>query len=105
MKHDDEKCFWTDTYYSSMDKMEHMYKAYGLKIIEHFAQDGMTPLLREKVDSLNANYENINREVQTPLFTISHRLLISGLKTRFFGSLAHHSRKHIFNIHNKKFLS
>lgn len=54
LKHDDEKCFWTDTYYSSMDEMEDLYKRNGLQVIEHFAQDGMSPLLREKVDSFNA---------------------------------------------------
>lgn len=53
LKHDDEKCFWTDTYYSSMDEMEEMYKRNGLQVIEHFAQDGMSPLLQEKVDSFN----------------------------------------------------
>lgn len=54
LKHDDEKCFWTDTYYSSMDEMEELYIRNGLKIIEHFAQDGMSPLLRERIDALSA---------------------------------------------------
>lgn len=53
LKHDDEKCFWTDTYYSSMDEMEELYKRNELQVIEHFAQDGMSPLLREKVDAFN----------------------------------------------------
>lgn len=53
LKHDDKKCFWTDTYYSSMDEMEELYKRNGMQVIEHFAQDGMSPLLREKVDSFN----------------------------------------------------
>ena len=25
LRHDDEKCFWTDTYYSSSEEMEHLY--------------------------------------------------------------------------------
>lgn len=29
LKHDDEKCFWTDTYYSSKDEMESIYRRYG----------------------------------------------------------------------------
>jgi len=55
LKHDDEKCFWTDTYYSDFDEMEKLYNANKLKIIDHFAQDGLSPLLGEKVDSLNTS--------------------------------------------------
>ena len=51
LKHDDEKCFWTDTYYSSKEEMELIYGKYGLEIIDHFAQDGLTPLLSDKVDN------------------------------------------------------
>ena len=53
LKHDDEKCFWTDTYYSSKEEMEMIYGIYGLDIIDHFAQDGLAPLLSHKVDSWN----------------------------------------------------
>jgi len=53
LHHDDEKCFWTDTYYSSADEMESLYKQFGLSIVDHFAQDGATPLFAEKVDSWN----------------------------------------------------
>lgn len=48
--HDDEKCFWTDTYYSSKEEMESLYGNHGLEIIDHFAQDGLAPLLSHKVD-------------------------------------------------------
>lgn len=51
LKHDDEKCFWTDTYYSSKEEMELMYKKHNLEIIDHFVQDGLAPILSEKVDS------------------------------------------------------
>ncbi|MDE6740101.1 MAG: class I SAM-dependent methyltransferase, partial [Lachnospiraceae bacterium] len=44
LKHSDEKCFWTDTYYSSKEEMEQLYFSKNLKIIDHFAQDGMAPL-------------------------------------------------------------
>ena len=54
LKHDDANCFWTDTYYASPDEMEKLYKEHSLEIINHFAQDGISPLLKEKVDSLNA---------------------------------------------------
>ncbi len=30
--------------------MEELYKRNGLEVIEHFAQDGRSPLLREKVE-------------------------------------------------------
>jgi ubiquinone/menaquinone biosynthesis C-methylase UbiE len=54
LRHDDPKCFWTDTYYSSFDEMQDLYKQYNLDIVEHFAQDGLTPLFSEKVDKWNA---------------------------------------------------
>lgn len=50
LRHDDEKCFWTDTYYASSEEMEKLYHNKHLQIIDHFAQDGITPLLHEKVD-------------------------------------------------------
>lgn len=53
LKHDDPKCFWTDTYYSSYDEMQDLYKKYKLKIKEHFAQDGLTPLFHKKADHWN----------------------------------------------------
>lgn len=53
LKHDDEKCFWTDTYYSSKEEMETIYGKHGLEIIDHFAQDGLAPLLSHKVDNWN----------------------------------------------------
>ena len=53
LKHDDEKCFWTDTYYSSKEEMKSVYEKYGLKVVDHFAQDGLTPLLAKKVDTWN----------------------------------------------------
>ena len=53
LKHDDEKCFWTDTYYSSKEEMESIYEEHGMEIIDHFAQDGLAPLLSHKVDNWN----------------------------------------------------
>lgn len=51
LRHDDEKCFWTDTYYATKSEMEQMYKDNGVDVIDHFAQDGITPLLSQTVDS------------------------------------------------------
>ena len=53
LKHDDEKCFWTDTYYATKQEMEQMYLENGIEIIDHFAQDGATPHFASKVDSWN----------------------------------------------------
>ena len=53
VRHDDENCFWTDSYYSSKDEMEQLYRDYKLTIIDHFAQDGITPILKQKVDNWN----------------------------------------------------
>lgn len=48
--HDDPKCFWTDTYYSSYDEMQKLYKDNGIECIDQFAQDGLTPLFHNRVD-------------------------------------------------------
>lgn len=53
LHHDDEKCFWTDTYYATKNEMEDLYRKYGLEIVDHFAQDGTTPLFAKKVDKWN----------------------------------------------------
>lgn len=50
LRHDDEKCFWTDTYYSSSEEMEQLYQNHGLMVLDHFAQDGATPHFSSKVD-------------------------------------------------------
>lgn len=50
LRHDDERCFWTDTYYSSSEEMEQLYSQYGLTVIDHFAQDGLTPQFGKTVD-------------------------------------------------------
>lgn len=50
LRHDDEKCFWTDTYYSSKQEMEELYIKNGLDIVDHFAQDGAAPSYSNVVD-------------------------------------------------------
>ena len=54
LRHDDEKCFWTDTYYATKVEMEQMYREYHLEIVDHFAQDGTTPAFAAKVDKWDA---------------------------------------------------
>lgn len=53
LHHDDEKCFWTDTYYSAPEEMEQLYQRYGVTVIDHFAQDGATSHFSGKVDAWN----------------------------------------------------
>lgn len=50
LRHEDPKCFWTDTYYSSYDEMQALYEQYGLDVAAHFAQDGLATLFRDQVD-------------------------------------------------------
>jgi len=40
-------------YYSSKEEMEFLYQSHRLSVTDHFAQDGLAPLLHEKVDSWN----------------------------------------------------
>ncbi len=50
LDHEDPKCFWTDTYYSSYEEMVKIYSSLNLEIIDHFAQDGLAPMLYDTVD-------------------------------------------------------
>lgn len=53
LKHDDPNCFWTDTYYASPEEMEKYYSEKSIEILDHFAQDGISPMLSNVVDSWN----------------------------------------------------
>jgi Methylase involved in ubiquinone/menaquinone biosynthesis len=53
IKYDDPNCFWTDTYFSSPDEMDSLFRKHKLEVIEHFAQDGISPFLKDKVDALD----------------------------------------------------
>ena len=53
LRHDDEKCFWTDTYYATKQEVEQLYIENGIEIVDHFAQDGSTPAFANKVDTWN----------------------------------------------------
>lgn len=86
LHHDDEKCFWTDTYYSSDEEMEKLYQSYGVEVIEHFAQDGATPHFAQKVDTWNAEQFKIWCEYhysicrQKSLLGASNHVVIIGRK-------------------------
>lgn len=53
INHDDTDCFWTDTYYAAPEEMELQFQMADLHIVEHFAQDGITPKLGEDVNNWN----------------------------------------------------
>ena len=50
LRHDDEKCFWTDTCYATKQEMETLYMQNNVEIIDHFAQDGLAPSFSDIVD-------------------------------------------------------
>lgn len=86
LHHDDEKCFWTDTYYSTCEEMEELYRKNGLAVVDHFAQDGTTPQFAEKVDKWNDDefkvwcdyHYNVCREKS--LLGASNHVIIAGRK-------------------------
>lgn len=51
--HDDKNCFWTDNYFSTPEAIEELIKNHGIEIIDHLATDGITPFLRDKIDTLS----------------------------------------------------
>lgn len=53
LRQEDEKCFWTDTYYATAEEMETLYRQLGLVVVDHFAQDGVAPQFADKVDRWN----------------------------------------------------
>lgn len=74
LRHEDPKCFWTDTYYSSYDEMQRLYINNNLDIITHFAQDGLAPLFNKIVDQWS--YEQFNTWFQYHLSVCSDRAMI-----------------------------
>ncbi|HHZ06471.1 MAG TPA: methyltransferase domain-containing protein, partial [Clostridiales bacterium] len=59
LRHDSPNCFWTDTYYASPQEMEQLLRNHSLEIVDHFAQDGISTTLGEKIDRLNDEQFNI----------------------------------------------
>ena len=51
LRHEDEKCFWTDSYYATKKEMEELYRQKGVEIVDHFSQDGLTPMFASVVDT------------------------------------------------------
>lgn len=51
LRQDDPNCFWTDTYYSSYEEMQRLFKENDLEVVMHFAQDGLAPMFCNNVDN------------------------------------------------------
>ena len=49
----DEDCYWTDAYYSTPEEIEQLLEEFEVERIDHVATDGLSPLLRDTVDSMN----------------------------------------------------
>ena len=50
LQHEDRDCFWTDSYYSSAEEMEQFYQEHQLIVVDHFAQDGISTLIRKNIN-------------------------------------------------------
>jgi len=81
--HDDPNCFWTDSYYATPEEMENLLAKYDLKILDHLATDGLSPFLKEKVDSMNddefetwCNYHYLVCREKSILGASNHGLII-----------------------------
>lgn len=46
---------WTDTWFATPQGMEDALRDTGLAVVDHFAADGLSPMLRERVDALSAD--------------------------------------------------
>ncbi len=49
LRRGDPGCMWTDAYYASAAEMTALFRARGLQITAHFAQDGAAPLFRDDI--------------------------------------------------------
>lgn len=83
----DPDCFWTDTYFATPAIAEGWLEAQGCAVIDHFAADGLSPLLRERVDALNTAQFDIWRRAhwetcrEPSLLGISNHGMAIGRKT------------------------
>lgn len=53
IRSDDPDCFWTDTWYADPMEMETLMTGSGCAVVDHFMQDGLSPLLKDRVDNLS----------------------------------------------------
>lgn len=53
IRDEDTFCFWTDSYYATTEEMEKIFKDFSIDIIDHLATDGISPMLRDKIDKMS----------------------------------------------------
>jgi 2-polyprenyl-3-methyl-5-hydroxy-6-metoxy-1,4-benzoquinol methylase len=84
LRSSDKDCFWTDCYFATPSEMVEIVEAKNMQVLDHLASDGVTPLLRERVDGLSEDefriwcehHYSICREPSI-LGTSNHGLLIA----------------------------
>lgn len=84
LRSSDEDCFWTDCYFATPSEMVGEVETRNMKVIDHLASDGISPILRERVDGLSdeefriwcEHHYNICREPSI-LGASNHGLLIA----------------------------
>lgn len=55
IEHTDKDCFWTDSYYYSVDEIENFMDGFGVELVDHVATDGISPLMKDKIDNMDDN--------------------------------------------------
>ncbi len=87
LDHADELCFWTDSYYATCHEMEEMYRKSGLTIVDHFAQDGITPHFSKVVDGWSEEHFGVWTDYhykvcrEKSLIGMSNHVVIMGRKS------------------------
>lgn len=83
IKEGEEDCFWTDAYFTSPEEIEKFAGEFDVKVIDHAAVDGLSPLEREKIDNMTdeeykvwTDYQLETCRVRSLLGTSNHGLLI-----------------------------
>lgn len=49
----DEDCYWTDASYTTPEEIEKLMEEFNVEKVDHVATDGLSPMLRDAVDSMN----------------------------------------------------
>lgn len=54
IKEGEKECFWTDNFFTTPIEIENFISRFGIEIIDHVGTDGISPMISDFVDSLNA---------------------------------------------------
>lgn len=53
IKEGEKECFWTDAFFTTPSEIESFVSKFNTEIIDHVGTDGLSPFLRNQVDSMN----------------------------------------------------